>query len=390
VAGISLTDHGKKNSSKTSFPENAQPRYDKLNKIVQNWMYSWMKPNCQTMEEYILSKYLLHRYISSPTVVEKVSTLMYEHFVIYLKANIETHESKYLFCLRKHVRHYAEYSNTILEGCNNAIKYHSSSVTPATRLDNSFTIIANNSDLKNVEMDKTLHSQFHSKPSLRNRTSDEQMCATHLTQMAYETILNSFNHSKSYCSHRYDATTWFVTQTKDACDERSKSIIATFNRVRTVTLCDDRLVCDCPHGRLYGLPCWHEIHVASKISTWYFPSHHDGSVIWWKSYYYYGMSTLSSSCAERETIYKSFHLLKQTESIGLQIDPTKFLDVPIDGTNLPTEFIYDPNNPFAINYPTIKYLDIVSYTDNADTIQGLTQLSSIAPNNELDELDTFF
>ena len=84
-----------------------------------------MKPNCQTMEEYILSKYLLHRYLSSPTVVEKVSTLMYEHFVIYLKANIETHEAKYLFCLRKHVRHYAEYSITILEGCNNAIKYHS-------------------------------------------------------------------------------------------------------------------------------------------------------------------------------------------------------------------------------------------------------------------------
>ena len=102
------------------------------------------------------------------------------------------------------------------------------------------------------------------------------------------------------------------------------------------------------------------------------------------------MSTLSSSCAERETIYKSFHLLKQIESIGLQVDPTKFLDVPIDGTNLPAEFIYDPNNPFAINYPTIKYLDIVRYTDNADTIQGLTQLSSIAPNNELDELDTFF
>ena len=130
---------GKRFSSKASFPEAAQLHYDTMKKTIQNWMYSWMKPSCETI------------------------------FNIYVKGYIETHESKYLFCLRKHIRHYLEYSNTILEGCNNAIKYHSSSVTPASILDNSFTIIANNSDLKHKEMNKYVHSQFHSKPPLRSR-----------------------------------------------------------------------------------------------------------------------------------------------------------------------------------------------------------------------------
>ena len=86
---------------------------------------------------------------------------MYEHFNVYVKGYIETHESKYIFCLRKIIRHYADYSNTILEGYNNAIKYHFCSVTPASRLDNSFTSIANNSDLKNKKTDTYVHSQFH-------------------------------------------------------------------------------------------------------------------------------------------------------------------------------------------------------------------------------------
>ena len=379
----------KRFSSKASFPEAAQLHYDTMKKTIQNWLYSWMKPSCETMEEYLLSKYLLHRYLASAKVVKQVSTLMYEHFNIYVKGYIETHESKYLFCLRKHIRHYAEYSNTILEGCNNTIKYHSSSVTPASRLDNSFTIIANNSDLKHKGTNKYVHSQFHSKPPLRSREVEKQMCATHLTVMGYETLLSSFNHSKTYKSHKYDSTTWYVTQTEEGINVRKKFVIPAFKRVRTVILCNDMLKCDYPHGKIYGLPCWHEIHVASLVHSWKFPTHHDCSVTWWKSYYYYGMSSLSFACKERETIYKSFHTLKQNERLGINVDSSKYFCLPIDGNTLPADFICDSSNPMAHNYANMSYLDMTSETGQGEVIQGMTQLSSIVPNDN-DELETFF
>ena len=115
-----------------------------------------MKQGCETLEEYRLSKYLLYKYLKSKPVVDKVSTLFYSSVELYLKKYIETHESKFLFCFKKHIRQYGEFSNTILKGCNNVLKYHSSSVNPKNRLDNSFTIISNNSDLKNLDMDKVI------------------------------------------------------------------------------------------------------------------------------------------------------------------------------------------------------------------------------------------
>ena len=106
--------------------------YDKVKKTVQNWIYSWMKQGCETLEEYQWFKYLLYEYLKSQTVVDKVSTRFYSNVELYLKKYIETHETNFLFSLRKHIRHYVKYSNTILEGYNDTLKYHSSSVTPQT------------------------------------------------------------------------------------------------------------------------------------------------------------------------------------------------------------------------------------------------------------------
>ena len=51
-------------SSKNAFPEAAQLHYDTMKKTIQKWLYSWMKPSCETMEEYLLSKYLFTQVFS--------------------------------------------------------------------------------------------------------------------------------------------------------------------------------------------------------------------------------------------------------------------------------------------------------------------------------------
>ena len=90
------------------------------------------------------------------------------------------------------------------------------------------------------------------------------MCFTHLTPVAYETTISSFLNITSFQTHRYDYSTWYVTRYQDACDQ-VESIIPKFIHVCTVTLYENRLSCKCPHGTLYGLPCIHEMEVASAI-----------------------------------------------------------------------------------------------------------------------------
>ena len=170
-------------SNKNDFSEQCQKHYDEECTNVQHWLYSWMKPVCETYKEYTLSKYLSYKYLQSDEIVSKLTNLMDSHVILFVKKRIEIHESKFLFSLRKHVQHYADYSNTVLEGCNNGIKYHSSNVTPQTRLDNSFTIITNNSEMKVAKLNKDFQKQYISISTRRNCSRQQQMCETHLTHL---------------------------------------------------------------------------------------------------------------------------------------------------------------------------------------------------------------
>ena len=47
-----------------------------------------MKPDCEYFEEYNFSKYLLFRYVSSSSVVAKVSTMMHDILNQFVKEHI--------------------------------------------------------------------------------------------------------------------------------------------------------------------------------------------------------------------------------------------------------------------------------------------------------------
>ena len=368
---------------KSEFPLETHMHIEKIKKNVHNWMYSWMKPACETIQEYRLSKYLLYKYLLSQPIIQKVSSLMYLSVKMLVKNYIEIHDDKFLFCLRRNVKHFGEYSNVILEGCFGGVKHHSSSPTPSTRLDNSFTIISNNSDMKNSENDKKVSDMFLKQPAMT--TMAREMCKTHLTPVAYDTIVSLFEFKNSYKCHRLDASTWFVTKTEQSRNN-DKAVIPKFKRVRTVSLSNNKLICSCPHGNVYGLPCSHVMKVASMIPGWVFPTHHDCSVRWWKSYYFYGLSSVSRDFVDRSTIYKCFHLLKQREVDGLTINPALLNELRIDGSVSDTDFLSDSNNPTCYNYSLISYLDIDGVTEYNENIEGMTQLSSIQLDDEFNSI----
>ena len=108
--------------------------------------------------------------------------------------------------------------------------------------------------------------------------------------------------------------------------------------------------------------------------------------MWWKAYYYYGLSSIWGNYDDRNTIYKAFHLLKPKEVEGITINSSYLINIPVDGKEIENDFIQDPINPFAYNYPSISYDEMVSITNHDTDNEGVSQLSSDNNDEHLDSL----
>ena len=95
---------------KSAFPC-AQVEYDKISNNIKQWLFSFMSDACETMQEYNYSKFQLTRYIKSDYVTSTLGYVFAENVLRWLRKYVFVHESYFLFCLRKHIRHYKEYSN---------------------------------------------------------------------------------------------------------------------------------------------------------------------------------------------------------------------------------------------------------------------------------------
>ena len=68
--GWHIVEMGWQNHMLTSsvFPKEKREKYYMISDKVKGWMYSWMKPMCESKEEYELSKALLIQYVKSDYV----------------------------------------------------------------------------------------------------------------------------------------------------------------------------------------------------------------------------------------------------------------------------------------------------------------------------------
>jgi hypothetical protein len=86
---------------------------------IQLWMYTWMRPNCESEEEYNLSKYLFESFLRSDEVVEVAGVKNSEKILSFVCGHMqEPHESHYCFHLRKCLRHFDTRINSSHEGTN--------------------------------------------------------------------------------------------------------------------------------------------------------------------------------------------------------------------------------------------------------------------------------
>ena len=99
---------------------------------IQLWMYTWMRPNCESEEEYNLSKYLFESFLRSDEVVE----------VAGAENSMQPHESHYCFHLRKCVRHFDTHINSSHEGTNKEIKYGAAPCLPNYSIERAAKVLA--------------------------------------------------------------------------------------------------------------------------------------------------------------------------------------------------------------------------------------------------------
>jgi hypothetical protein len=98
---------------------------------IHEWVYSWMNPGyVEDKDEYLISKYLLEKFITSKLVLDVVegNTFLIGKILKFLRCHVYIWESLYLHYERKTIRHFDTSHSSPHEGTNHGLKSHSSGV----------------------------------------------------------------------------------------------------------------------------------------------------------------------------------------------------------------------------------------------------------------------
>ena len=215
----------------------------------------------------------------------------------------------------------------------------------------------------------------------------DDMCKTHLNELATETITQSMDFSARYQSIRIAFGTWLLVLSPEhaTCTE----LIARMKHVRTVTLLEDKITCTCELIPVYGVPCRHIFHVAYTIPNWTRPTHRDVSVRYWTAYFYYGITENLVTDLDI-TIHKMLKLIRIREIVGVHVNLDDLSSIPIQTLNVNIPSIYHQldSQPFARNYPDVDY-STICLSEEANNIPGMSQYENIVNNEDDDDYISF-
>lgn len=103
-----------------TFPDVLRTEFERL---IQLWLYSWMKPDVFTSEEYELSKLALLQWLKSDEVVTHIcDQASVDLLVLWITTGVIEHEEHYVFHKRVDLFALDSYTNCGIEGTHNGIK----------------------------------------------------------------------------------------------------------------------------------------------------------------------------------------------------------------------------------------------------------------------------
>ena len=337
-----------------------------------------MKSNCETKEEYNFSKRMFVGYIQThcKTVLGIPFT---DPLLVWFRNSVETLESNFCYWRRSKVRHYDEYTNSIHEGTNNALKHRPGAVVPRLSLKNAVSKISFFADVDiNRTKSRAAYEYLTESPHMR-------VSATSWLTITAEKMINKLQDIKhKYAVHHQTEKCWLCVRHPDFPKPPTNCKYPVFKRIRRIIYENGRLVCSCPFQHTYGLPCVHLLRVLDTIPNYTGISHHDVSVSWWKLYH-----LMIFECTNTDTDDSSFSFrrflklllyIKQHEQIGIAV-PKHFIDELQPSSGVIEEFFcHKEGKMYCWNYSDDQ-LEAFNSTPNTidfdDCPPGLSQTSVI-------------
>ena len=362
-----------------SFPNSMQSEYDKLKKVVFEWLYSFMRPGyCETVHEYKVSKYLFLQFLGDPELSKGLGTILITNILSWFKRHVEVHEQQFCFYLRTGLLHFGVYSNTPNEGLHNGMKSNSAPVTPMHSIHRTLTILTKNAVRKEQRRNLDRENEY-----LSSRTYVKETHYDELIDIGKESLQNAFSDSSKYLCLKLTETEFLVIRDHGKYPYVTHDLIPRFNRLRRISYNAGKLFCNCTRRKVWKHICAHVICVARFCQPTFIPDHRSISCIWWKSYYQAGLPALHYNDSEGN-LPQLFQLLKQKEAIGVTMPLELVKNIPIHQGPVPHCFRIDLRNPKCFNYP-----DNLTRMHNIENIPAnMTQMSNITNEEICSELDS--
>jgi hypothetical protein len=247
------------------------------------------------------SKALFLAYLDSGPVKNVIGEIGVGSVKDFARRNVFPHEQRYCFYLRKHVRSYDVYTNTIHEGTNNSIKTGEHAVLPQHVVDKSAKIMADRDATKYAENQKMTARHVHSRVLWT-----ESQTADKLTVTGDSLRAEQDSQVDMYSSMQVGPRKFLVLRSVHYGSRRNNtcSLFPRFQRIHVVVIQDDgTLLCDCNYFESMGIPCRHCGHVCKYHNMrpgFEGFTYLDTSVVWWRSYQHYAHKPFSELFTEYE------------------------------------------------------------------------------------------
>ena len=357
--------------------------FGEVTSTLKNWLYTWMKPNCETEQEYEYSRNMFYSFLRSNEVKEKCSEQFCSDVTTFVSYYLDVHKKLYCFYNRKYLLHFDEYSNSAHEGTNRAIKYCAAPVGPTTPLPKSAEILSTNGK-RNVEQKKNKYNKdLHG-----TKLYSDLQCKDDLTSCGFQQLLKSWMRKENYKTLRIAEDEWLIAPSFPDPNVPHNLMYPVYYRVRHVKLKDGFLFCVCGRKERIGIPCPHIYKVLSTFDNFKEPSHHDCHIRWWNIFLKKGFDIKRTDVTQKEKDFASMLKLLSTKekSDGVHVDSSWIMNEDIHQGELPDDFIYDAKIPRCINY---KNFDAKLYEEYGGHVtNGYSQISNVDDNQDEEDAES--
>ena len=259
---------------------------------------------CETREEYIVSKNLFKRFLTTPSLHVGARKILVTNIITWFKSYVEVHEDHYSYYKKSNSLCFGEYSNSVVEGVHNDMKHSSAPILPSHSLHRAVAILSKNTTRKEESREKSSIGKHGS------RTYNKTLELNDVLDYAYVRIEQCLRDTIKYINLKTSHDTFLVTRNFATFPYTGCAHIPRFRRVRKVTFRHGKLCCDCHSSSVWGMLCVHSLNVARTCDASYVPSKCDISCIWWKTYQDVATNLVTDESSV-DCLLKLFALLKK-------------------------------------------------------------------------------